>query len=89
MAVVDVLDSGFEGTRSLERFGGTRAPGTRLRVTVFGRNPVVGGHPLARDFVGDDAGAGGREHLVVAGLIGVIVRVEERPNLRTRRHAAE
>ncbi len=63
---------------------GRAALGASLLVAIFGRNPVVGGHPLPRVLVRDDLRARGGERFVVAGLIEVIVRVEERLYFRIR-----
>src|SRR5262249_7044788 len=44
--------------------------------TIFFRNPVIVSHPLTRAVVRDNLGARRREHLVVAGLVAMIVRIE-------------
>ena len=77
VAVVDLFAARFQGSGGQKRLGGAGGFGTGFLVTVFGRNPVVGRHPLAGALVRDDLCSRRREHFVVAGLIEVIVGVEE------------
>src|SRR5262249_19927509 len=64
-----------------ERLRRPRRLRPRLLVTLFRGDPVIRRHPLARSVVSDDARAGSRKYFVVARLVEVVVRIEERLDL--------
>ncbi len=77
VTVVDLLRSRFHQPGGFENLGRAGGFGTRFPVSIFGGNPIVGGHPLTRTFVCDDLRPRFGENFVVARLIDVIVGVEE------------
>ena len=81
----DLFGPGSHGTGGLKNFSWTGGLRTSLLETIVARNPIVRGHPLASPLVGDDFGAGRREHFVITGLIEVVMGIEESVDLRIRR----
>ncbi len=88
VTVIDLFPAGFHGSRIKERFGRPRRLRTRFLVAILSGQPVIVRHPLTRAIVRDDLCARRGEHLVIAGLIEVVMSIEEGVDPRIRRQAS-
>src|SRR2546426_11746617 len=76
IAVVDLFAACSQRTRGQKRLRRTGGVGTSLLKTIFGRNPIVRGHPLSSSLVSDDFRSGLTERLIRPGDLEMIMRVE-------------
>ena len=86
VAVVDLLASRCQRTGGEKRLRGTGSFRAGFFIAIVSLDPVVGRHPLQGALVRNDLRPR-REHFIVAGLIDVMVRIEERVDLGVRAEA--